>query len=102
MNKVKVSAPGKLLLLGDHAVVYGYPCLVTAVDKRLYVEARVIEADKDDIVTPQVKESRFVLESLAHFKKKYNIVSSIRIRTKGDFSHRVGLGSSSAVTVATF
>lgn len=99
---IKVSAPGKLMLLGDHAVVYGYPCLVTAVDKRLYVEAEVIEAENDDIITPQVKESRFVLESIAYFKEQFEIKESVRIKTKGDFSHQVGLGSSSAVTVATF
>lgn len=99
---IKVSAPGKLMLLGDHAVVYGYPCLVTAVDKRLYVEAEIIEAENDDIITPQVKESRFVLESIAYFKEKFLIKQSVRIKTKGDFSHQVGLGSSSAVTVATF
>lgn len=99
---IKVSAPGKLMLLGDHAVVYGYPCLVTAVDKRLYVEAEIIEAENDDIITPQVKESRFVLESIAYFKEQFQIRESVRIKTKGDFSHQVGLGSSSAVTVATF
>lgn len=99
---VKISAPGKLLLLGDHAVVYGHPCLVTAVDKRLYVEAERIDGEKDEISTPQVKESRFVLETLSFFKEKYGIDDAIRIKTKGDFSHRVGLGSSSAVTVATF
>lgn len=99
---IKVSAPGKLMLLGDHAVVYGYPCLVTAVDKRLYVEAEIIEAENDDIITPQVKESRFVLESIAYFKEQFQIKESVRIKTKGDFSHQVGLGSSSAVTVATF
>lgn len=99
---IKVSAPGKLMLLGDHAVVYGYPCLVTAVDKRLYVEAEIIEAENDDIITPQVKESRFVLESIAYFKEEFQIRESVRIKTKGDFSHQVGLGSSSAVTVATF
>jgi len=99
---IKVSAPGKLMLLGDHAVVYGYPSLVTAVDKRLYVEAQIIDGNTDDLITPQVKESSFVLESISHFKKKFGITESVRIRTKGDFSHRVGLGSSSAVTVATF
>lgn len=99
---IKVSAPGKLMLLGDHAVVYGYPCLVTAVDKRLYVEAEIINAENDDIITPQVKESRFVLESIAYFKEQFQIKESVRIKTKGDFSHQVGLGSSSAVTVATF
>ncbi len=100
--KVKVSAPGKLMLMGEHAVVYGYPCIVTAVDKRLYVEAELTDKKEDEIITPQVKESRFVLESISHFKEKFHIKKSVRIRTQGDFSHNVGLGSSSAVTVATF
>ncbi len=100
--KVKTSAPGKLMLFGDHAVVYGYPCIVTAVDKRLYVEAEIINNDEDQIITPQVKESRFVLESIAQFKKQFKIKKNVRIITQGDFTHNVGLGSSSAVTVATF
>jgi mevalonate kinase len=98
---IKTSAPGKLLLLGDYAVVYNNPCLVTAVDKRLYVEAEIIENEEDEIITPQVKESRFVLETIAHFKESFSIRDSVRIKTQGDFSHQVGLGSSSAVTVAT-
>lgn len=100
--KIKVSAPGKLMLLGEHAVVYGYPCIVTAVDKRLYVDAEIIDKNEDEIVTPQVKESRFVLETLSHFREKFKINKHIKITTNGNFSHNVGLGSSSAVTVATF
>jgi len=98
---IQTSAPGKLLLLGDYAVVYNNPCLVTAVDKRLYVEADIIEKEEDEIITPQVKESRFVLETIAYFKETFSIRESVRIKTQGDFSHQVGLGSSSAVTVAT-
>lgn len=90
------------MLMGEHAVVYGYPCIVTAVDKRLYVEAEITSNKEDEIITPQVKESRFVLETLAHFREKFKIHKHIRITTQGDFSHNVGLGSSSAVTVATF
>lgn len=101
-QKITVSAPGKLMLFGEHAVVYGYPCIVTAVDKRLYVEAGLSAKEEDEIIAPQVKESRFVLESIAYFKEKFHINQSVRITTYGDFSHTVGLGSSSAVTVATF
>ncbi|MBI3386064.1 hypothetical protein HY031_03205 [Candidatus Gottesmanbacteria bacterium] len=32
---ITVSAPGKLMLLGEHAVVYNHPCLVTAVGQRM-------------------------------------------------------------------
>ncbi len=41
-------------------------------------------------------------QTIAKFKKKFDIEQSVEISTKGDFSHNVGLGSSSAVTVATF
>ena len=46
---IQTSAPGKLLLLGDYAVVYNNPCLVTAVDKRLYVEAEIIKKEEDEM-----------------------------------------------------
>jgi mevalonate kinase len=33
-----VSAPGKIILSGEHAVVYGYPALVSAIDFRLMLD----------------------------------------------------------------
>ncbi|MCC6010683.1 MAG: hypothetical protein LM588_06845, partial [Fervidicoccaceae archaeon] len=34
--RVTASAPGKITLFGEHAVVYGYPALVVAINKRIY------------------------------------------------------------------
>ena len=46
-RKNKISAPGKLILSGEHAVVYGHPALLTAVNRRL--TANLLENGEVDI-----------------------------------------------------
>jgi len=96
---IKASAPGKLMLFGEHAVVYGYPCIVTTVSSRIYVE--VEKSNKFKVDAPQVKDLKFVLKTVRLFCEKYKVDNKILIKTKSDFSSKLGFGSSSAVTVAT-
>jgi mevalonate kinase len=98
--KIKVSAPGKLMLFGEHAVVYDKPCIVTAVSSRLYVELELTHSGFK-IEAPQAKDVRFVEEAVSVFKEKYKIGNGLAIKTSSDFSSQYGFGSSSAVTVAT-
>ncbi len=41
---IKASAPGKVHLIGEHAVVYGEPAIIAAIGKRVYVEAEKHES----------------------------------------------------------
>lgn len=100
MNKrVSVSAPGKLMVMGEHAVVYGFPCIVTAVDRRLTVTA---EATGTELVidAPQAKDTRFVEEAVRQVNAAGIVVpDGMRIATESAFSSSYGFGSSSAVSV---
>ena len=120
MKTITASAPGKLLIFGDHAVVYGHPCIVTAIDRRLYVT--VSKRDDDLLVfnTPNVQEKSFqkkmsedgnnqipkclqFLEAvLVQFKKQFpqTTLTGLNITTRSQFSDQYGFGSSSAVSVA--
>lgn len=114
---VKVSAPGKLMLFGEHSVVYGKPCVVTAVNQRIFVKITKTENDIILINAPEVnvknysikvsdlgaveyqKEVKFVLKAVENFFKKYKVSSGLKISTHSEFSSLFGFGSSSAVTV---
>ena len=116
--KVIASAPGKLMLYGEHAVVYGSPCIVTAVDQRvrvsvtsngegeIHVESPNLGLDeyhksletlgKDDVP----KSMSFVEYLVKRVYDKYDLKKGIRISTESDFSTQFGFGSSAAVVVA--
>jgi len=97
---VKISVPGKLMILGEHAVVYGYSCIVSSVNKYLCVEAEKIDSGKDIFITPEVKDNRFVKHAVGFFKNKFNIGDKVKLSTKSNLGN-FGLGSSAAVTVGT-
>ncbi len=51
--KVRASAPGKAILFGEHAVVYGKPAIAVAVDKRAIV---TIQDGTDDNISIEIPE----------------------------------------------
>lgn len=59
MNKVTVSAPGKLMLLGEHAVVYGRPCIVTAVDQRMKATVELTNKPVFQLDAPDVQITNY-------------------------------------------
>ncbi|KKQ94188.1 MAG: mevalonate kinase [Candidatus Levybacteria bacterium RIFCSPLOWO2_12_FULL_39_17] len=117
MNKVTVSTPGKLMLFGEHAVVYGHPCIVTAVDQRIRLAAEVLDSpdfilEAGDVevtnYTKQISElgqgdvpkgAQFVEIALKNIYEKFDLGEGLRITTASEFSSKFGFGSSSAITV---
>lgn len=118
-NKVTVSAPGKLMLLGEHAVVYDRPCLVTAVDQRMNLTVEIFDGHNFELEAPDVKISnykkslsdlgkgeipkgaQFIEIAVRNIAEKYGLSDGVKIITKSEFSSQFGFGSSSASTVCT-
>ncbi len=99
-NKVIIKAPGKLMILGEHAVMYGYSCLVTTVSKYLTVEASFTESGEDEIITPHSSDQTFLKQTLAYFRQEAGRSKYFRIKTESEITG-YGLGSSAATVVAT-
>jgi len=58
-KKITVSAPGKLMLLGEYAVVYNRACLVTAIDKRLYATVEIIDKQEFQLEAEDVRIAEY-------------------------------------------
>jgi len=119
MNKVTVSAPGKLMLLGEHAVVYNHPCLVTAVDQRMRATVETLDSlefqlEAEDVGVTGYKKplsnlgkgdipkgAQSVEIAVRNISEKYPLRTGLRVTTKSEFSSQFGFGSSSASTVCT-
>ncbi|OGY19038.1 MAG: mevalonate kinase [Candidatus Chisholmbacteria bacterium RIFCSPLOWO2_01_FULL_50_28] len=118
MPSVTASAPGKLMLFGEHAVVYGHPCIVTAVSKRMRVRVgfngkgaivvhapqmglvnyhkRITDLGKQEVPKPV----RFIELLVKNFSRTYGLKRGLDIVTESEFSSDYGFGSSAAVSAA--
>ena len=94
------SAPGKIYLFGEHAVVYGEPAIACAVELR----TRVIAARSDDIsIKSGIGTTGLDFEVHPYVSSAIKKLGSpdVAIEITSDIPVGSGLGSSAAVTVAT-
>jgi mevalonate kinase len=123
--KVVASAPGKVTLFGEHAVVYGQPAIVTSISRRVYVYAEprsdgVIKIEARDLRVPGVivtyregevtveTEYGLVLPAISYLNKAIELTSSylgsrhgVNLVVRSEMPVGAGLGTSAAVAVAT-
>ena len=114
--QVTASAPGKAILFGEHAVVYGKPAIAMALNKRAHVKISgrsdnkihvnvkdleingYIDLKNNSIKSDSTKKGilKYVLNSVkkVHNKSGIDVCIDVNIPIGG------GLGSSAAVTVA--
>jgi len=110
MVVVKSSAPGKLILFGEHASSRGKPAIVFAVNQRLEVKIFPCRKHKILITSENFKVYKeeyptakldVVTNLLSTFFKEYNIAEK-PIEIEISSSIKPGFGSSAALIVALF
>ncbi len=126
-RQIEAVAPGKVILFGEHFVVYGYPSLIASIDKFFKVKVDISPSTADEIKIESNLGFRATLQnSVLSFpvgqdntyheiiKKLYSVIQylvthvSIDVRSKYSILIRLdseiplggGLGSSSAFCVA--
>ncbi len=125
MKRVTASAPGKVTLFGEHAVVYGEPALVMSIGRRVYVSAELrgdsnVRIAASDLQLPGVTvtfagnelvvETDYgrTLSAVAYLRSAVDIVSNylnvfrgVNLFVRSEMPVGAGLGTSAAVAVAT-
>jgi mevalonate kinase len=97
---VIVSAPGKIHLMGEHAVVYGKPALLAAVNRRLSVSVTPgVKGIKVISTEPSVYIRQIATIVLQNFR--ITEIPGVTITVTSDIPAGFHLGSSAAAAVAT-
>jgi len=81
---ITITTPAKIIIHGEHSVVYGKPALLAAIDKKITITLKTITTDNkppSSTTTPSLFQ--------------------IQLTAKSDIPIGIGLGSSAALSVST-
>ena len=109
MHKIlTASAPGSIMITGEHAVVYGAPAIVCAIDQYIHVRIRS-RADREIHIKSALGEHHTDLATLADHPALRFVIAALRqtppasgldIAIRSEIDPTLGLGTSAAVTAA--
>ena len=125
-KKIRASAPAKVILFGEHFVVYGKRALAAAINRRLTVEVSSREKEGYHVKIENIptfgmameledkkaypykdyggaaKAIAYVRESIGLLEERYGIgKEGVELEIKSEIPLSAGLGSSAATCVAT-
>src|SRR5688572_17099198 len=105
MKRFKVSAPGKLHLMGEHAVVYGKPAILAGVDKRCFIDISERKDSQIKILSKDLNKNlvKYCQCIIEQFAKYHNIrkMPGFTLSITSEIPIGSGMGSSGALAVAT-
>ena len=97
MTSAGVSVPGKLMISGEYAVLFGAPAIATAIDRRVIADWAPNEAAGSQPLRPEAKEARRFAEEICGPVK---LALHIDVDSLYEGGQKLGLGSSAASAVA--
>jgi len=104
MQKITCSAPGKIYLFGEHAVVYGESAICCAVDLRTQVRASLSDTIRISSVLGDtgLDHDRYpYVSSVIEKMSEITDIKGVDLCIDSNIPVGSGLGSSAAVTIAT-